>query len=48
MAHEQSTTDEQTHEVDAVESVIHSIPFVIPAYGAVLIFVLAMIAVTVG
>ncbi len=48
MAHEPSTPNEQAHEVDAVESVAHAIPFVIPLYGAVLIFILAMIAVTVG
>ncbi|MCZ2104394.1 MAG: hypothetical protein OZ923_04110 [Comamonadaceae bacterium] len=39
---------QQDHEVDAVESVASIIPLVIPAYGAMLIFILAMIAVTVG
>lgn len=42
------TTHESTSETDPVESVTSVIPFVIPAYGAMLIFILAMIAVTVG
>ena len=31
--------------VDPVESVVHVIPFVLPAVGAIMIFLLAMIAV---
>lgn len=34
------------HPVDPLESVVHSIPFVIPAAGALLIFLLAFIAVS--
>jgi hypothetical protein len=33
------------HEPDALESIVHSIPVVIPAVGALLIFLLAFIAV---
>ena len=36
------------HAPDAVESVVHSIPVVLPVVGGVLIFLLAFIAVTVG
>lgn len=32
--------------IDPLESVVHSIPFVIPAAGALLIFLLAFIAVS--
>lgn len=46
---EPSTPSHDAHEeVDPVDSVTSVIPFVIPAYGAMLIFILAMIAVTVG
>jgi len=48
MSDQSSTPHESTAEVDAVESVTSVIPFIIPAYGAMLIFILAMIAVTVG
>jgi hypothetical protein len=33
-------------ESDALETIVHSIPVVIPAVGALLIFLLAFIAVT--
>ena len=35
-------------EVDPIESIVHSIPVVIPAAGALLIFLLAFIAVFMG
>lgn len=34
-----------TNQVDPLESIVHSIPVVIPAAGALLIFLLAFIAV---
>jgi hypothetical protein len=36
----------QTHEADAVESVVSSMPLVLPLAGAVLMFLLAFIAVS--
>ena len=36
------------HAPDVVESIVHSIPVVLPVVGGVLIFLLAFIAVTVG
>ncbi|WP_186764668.1 hypothetical protein [Comamonas flocculans] len=45
---EQNPSPETSTEVDPVESVTNVIPFIIPMYGAMLIFILAMIAVTVG
>ena len=41
-AHDASTTD------DDMEYVVRHIPYVLPAVGAIVIFLLAMIAVTVG
>jgi hypothetical protein len=34
------------HSDDPMENIVHSIPYVIPAAGALLIFLLAFIAVT--
>jgi hypothetical protein len=34
------------HSDDPMESIVHSIPYVIPAAGALLIFLLAFIAVS--
>lgn len=34
-----------THPADPLESIVHSIPVVIPAAGALMIFLLAFIAV---
>lgn len=48
MSEPSATSPEHTDEVDPVDSVTSVIPFVIPAFGAMLIFILAMIAVTVG
>lgn len=51
MSHQHATAEEAQepgHEADAIEAVTSVIPLVIPAYGAVLIFILALIAVTVG
>jgi len=48
MSDSSSTAHEPASEVDPVESVTSVIPFIIPAYGVMLIFILAMIAVTVG
>ena len=39
---------EAAHPADVVESVVNVIPFVIPAVGAAMIFLLAFIAVYVG
>jgi len=41
----QSHGDDTVVEHDPVESIIHAIPIVLPAAGAVLIFLLAFIAV---
>ena len=41
-------TGEQAHDVDPIEAVTSVIPLVIPAFGALVIFILAMIAVSVG
>ena len=48
MSDQPSTAHESTAEADPVEAVPSVIPFIIPAYGVMLIFILAMIAVTVG
>lgn len=50
-AHQAPTHNETPHgaahayPVDAVEAAAHKVPFVLPAVGAVMIFLLAMIAV---
>jgi len=36
------------HEVDAIESVVHVIPLVLPVVGGLLIFLLAFIAIYVA
>ncbi len=36
----------ETHEPDPVEAVVHVMPIVLPLVGAVLMFLLAFIAVT--
>jgi len=48
MSDQSQASHDTATEVDPVESVTSVIPFIIPAYGAMLIFILAMIAVTVG
>lgn len=48
MSDHSSTTAETAAEEDPIEAVTSVIPFIIPAYGAMLIFILAMIAITVG
>ncbi|QXL83938.1 hypothetical protein [Comamonas sp. NLF-1-9] len=45
---EHTPSPETAAEVDPIESVTTVIPFIIPMYGAMLIFILAMIAITVG
>jgi hypothetical protein len=40
------TPHEQAHETDAVEDVVSMIPLVLPLAGAVLMFLLAFIAVS--
>jgi hypothetical protein len=39
-------TSAQAPEIDPVEAVVHSMPLVLPLAGAVLIFLLAFIAVS--
>jgi hypothetical protein len=41
-----SPADEQNHEPDVVESIAHSAPVILPIVGAVLMFLLAFIAVS--
>lgn len=48
MSDQSHNAHDATTEVDPVEGVTSVIPFIIPAYGVMLIFILAMIAVTVG
>ncbi|GEM_PF-1620848 len=48
MSDQPSTAHESTADADPIETVTSVIPFIIPAYGVMLIFILAMIAVTVG
>lgn len=38
----------QADSEDAVESIVSVVPFVIPAFGAAMIFLLAFIAVSMG
>ena len=40
------TTDAPAQPVDVVESIVPMMPIVLPAVGAIMIFLLAMIAVT--
>jgi len=44
--HHSHTSDHET--TDPVEAIVHSIPLVLPLVGGVLIFLLALIAVTMG
>ncbi len=44
----QQSHDAAPEEHDPVESVVHSIPIVLPVVGGVLIFLLALIAITMG
>lgn len=46
MSHPDKSHDGQ--EVDPIESIIHSVPVVIPLLGGLLIFLLAFIAVFMG
>lgn len=40
------TPDAPAHEADPVEAVVHSMPLVLPLAGAMLMFLLAFIAIT--
>ena len=40
------TPQTEAHEIDAVEAVVSSMPLILPLAGAVMIFLLAFIAVT--
>lgn len=42
------STQHDASQADPVESIVHSIPVVIPAAGALMIFLLAFIAVYMG
>jgi hypothetical protein len=46
MSHTTSTHD--ALQADPIEALVHTIPVVIPAVGALLIFLLAFIAITMG
>lgn len=46
MSHTPSQHD--AHHADPMESIVHAIPVVIPAAGALMIFLLAFIAVFMG
>lgn len=48
MSDQPHTSHDAATEEDPIESVTTVIPFIIPAFGAMLIFILAMIAVSVG
>jgi hypothetical protein len=38
----------QAHSVDPIESLVHSIPVVIPVLGGLMMFLLAFIAISMG
>jgi hypothetical protein len=45
MSHHPDTHTNDANQVDPLESIVHSIPLVIPLAGGLLIFLLAFIAV---
>jgi hypothetical protein len=45
MSHHTDTPNTDANQVDPLESIVHSIPLVIPLAGGLMIFLLAFIAV---